>query len=244
MDKYTGGLSIGLALLASLVLGAVFHAWWLRRQAHERRRIPKRWPLSPRALANSRERQVWRWLTRAFFGHHVMIKIPVTRFTMPRNKEQGLHWYELLTGVYCTFTVCRPDGNVIGCVDVPGRLGLAEKNQRLKRKLLSQCGIAYTVVEPDKLPTLSEIRTEFLGEMASMSMDRERDESAMSAARVSLREALVRQRQTRNSDLSPLSPTPDTGSGGLHSSDFTALSGEFQPNSFLTPLDSREADLR
>lgn len=243
MDKYTGGLSIGLALLACLLLGAVFHAWWLRRQAHERRRIPKRWPLSPRALVNSKERQVWRWLTRAFYGHHVMIKIPVTRFTMPRNKEQRLHWYELLTGVYCTFTVCRADGHVIGCVDVPGRFGLAEKNQRLKRRLLSQCGIAYTVVEFDKLPTFSEIRTEFLGEMASMSMDRERNESAMSAARVSLHEALVRQRQTRNSDLSPLSPTPDSGSGVLYS-DFSSFAGELQPNSFLTPLDSREADLR
>ncbi|MDR3451481.1 MAG: DUF2726 domain-containing protein [Rhodoferax sp.] len=243
MDKYTGGLAIGLALLVSLLLGAAIHAWWLRRQARERRRIPRRWPLSPRVLANSKERQVWRWLTRAFFGHHVMIKIPVTRFTMPRSKEQGLHWYELLTGLYCTFTVCGGDGHVIGCVDVPGRFGLAEKNQRLKRGLLSQCGIAYIVVEADKLPALSEIRTEFLGEMASMSMDRARDESAISAARVSLRNALVRQRQTRNSDLSPLSPTPDSGRGTLHS-DFTAFAGELQPNSFLTPLDSREADLR
>jgi hypothetical protein len=243
MDKYTGGLSIGLALLASLMLGVVCHAWWLRHRAHERRRIPKRWPLSPRALVNTKERQVWRWLTRAFFGHHVMIKIPVTRFTMPRSKEHGLHWYELLSGVYCTFTVCRADGHVIGCVDVPGRFGLAEKNQRLKRKLLSQCGIAYTVVESDRLPAMSEIRTEFLGEMAAMSMDRERDERAMSAAKANLRGVLIRQREIRNSDLSPLSPTPDSGSAPLHSN-FTTLSGELQPNSFLTPLDSREADLR
>lgn len=243
MSNYTGGLSIGLALLASLMLGAACHAWWLRRQAHERRRIPKRWPLSPRTLVNTKERQVWRWLSKAFFGHHVMIKIPVTRFTMPRSKKHGLHWYELLAGVYCTFTVCRADGHVIGCVDVPGRLGLAEKNQRLKRKLLSQCGIAYTVVESDRLPPVSEIRAEFLGEMAAMSMDRARDERAMAAARANLRGALVRQRDIRNSDLSLLSPTPDSSGGALHSN-FVTLTGELQPNSFLTPLDSREADLR
>ena len=243
MDKYTGGLSIGLALLASLLLGAVFHAWWLRRQAHESRRIPRQWPLSPRVLANSKERQVWRWLIRAFLGHHVMLKLPVTRFTIPRDKREGQHWYELLKGLYCTFTVCRADGHVIGCVDVPGRFGLSEKNERLKRQLLHQCGIAYTVVESDSLPSLSEIRTEFLGEMASMSMERERSDTAVFAARGHLREALARQRHTRNSDLAPLSRTPDTGSGALHS-DFASFAESLQPDSFVSPLDSREAELR
>lgn len=243
MDKYTGGLSIAVALLACLWLGAFSHAWWLRRRAHEQRRIPRQWPLSPRVLANSKERQVWRWMNRAFYGHYVMIKLPVTRFTMPRDKREGQHWYELLKGLYCTFTVCRADGHVIGCVDVPGRSGLSEKNERLKRQLLRQCGIAYTVVEADSLPAMSEIRTEFLGEMASMSMEREQNEAAVTAARGHLREALAKQRHTRNSDLAPLGPTPDTGSSGLHS-DFTAFAENLQPDSFVSPLDSREAELR
>ena len=57
-------------------------------------------------MANSQERKVWRWLVRVFFDHHVMVKIPVTRFTMPRAKENSEHWYQMLSGVYCTFTVC------------------------------------------------------------------------------------------------------------------------------------------
>jgi Protein of unknown function (DUF2726) len=243
-------VGLGAALLMCALAGAMVHGWWLRRQARERRRIPKRWPLSPRVLANSEERRVWRWLARAFFDHHVMIKIPVTRFTLPRSKEHGLHWYELLSGVYCTFTVCGSDGHVIGCIDVPGRFGLARKNRVLKQTLLNQCGIAYMVVESNNLPRLPDIRTEFLGEMASMTRDRDRDEAAIAAARTNLRASLMRQRQTRNSDLSPLAANSsgaydsrsfgDTGTGN---SRFSSTQWQ-QDNSFLVPLDSRKSELR
>ena len=239
METYSAWVWGGLASLVCLGLGALIQAWWMRKLARERRRIPKRWPLSPRTLANSEERRVWRWLIRAFFDHHVMIKIPVTRFTLPRTREHGLHWYELLSGVYCTFTICRADGHVVGCVDVPGRFGLARKNQVLKQTLLSQCGIAYCVVQSESLPSLTEIRTEFLGDMASMTHDRERDEAALKAARNSLRAALDRQRHTRSSDFSALSTSPDLAGDSAHSE----LSGPWQANSFLTPLDSRKIGL-
>lgn len=252
MSTYSGGLLLGLgaALLTSVLLGVAVHAWWLRHQARERRRIPRHWPLTSRVLANSEERRVWRWLTRVFFDQHVMIKIPVTRFTLPRSKEQGLHWYELLSGLYCTFTICGSDGHVIGCVDVPGRFGLASKNQLLKQTLLNQCGIAYMVVESDNLPSLPDIRTEFLGELAAMTRDRERDEVAVAAARTNLRESLMRQRRTRKSEMS--SPS-GASSGGYDSSNFSEDSSggsQFssthlhQANSFLMPLDSRKAELR
>jgi hypothetical protein len=103
-------------------------------------------------MANSEERRVWSWLIRVFFDHHVMIKVPVTRFTLPRAKENSAHWYQLLSGVYCTFTVCGADGQVVGCVDVPGVNGISRGNLQLKLTLLSQCGIAYSVVNPNSLP--------------------------------------------------------------------------------------------
>lgn len=67
-----------------------------------------------------------------------MIKVPVPRFTLPRLGSDCRGVHELLSGVYCTFTVCTPEGRVIGCIDVPGTLGLPESNHELKRKLLSQ----------------------------------------------------------------------------------------------------------
>ncbi|WHZ11129.1 MAG: hypothetical protein OJF60_001568 [Burkholderiaceae bacterium] len=268
----TGRLMAGLALLAGLLLGAVAVVWWQRRKARAQRRIPRRWPLSPRLVANSKEREVWRWLLHAFVSHHVMIKMPVTRFTMPRNKEQGLRWYQMLSGVYCTFTICNSDGHVIGCVDVPGRLGLPKKNELLKRKLLRQCGIAYLVVEPDELPEVDEIRAEFLGEAAAAGRRRQRSDRgdrAMATAHHNLRQALVRQRLIRDSEMAPLSSMLDSGRddlqggseyGALQSramadsasatlfSDFASLNAAIdaalENNSFLTPLDSREADLR
>ena len=148
-------------------------------------------------MANSEERRVWRWLIRVFFDHHVMIKVPVTRFTLPRAKENSAHWYQLLSGVYCTFTVCGADGQVVGCVDVPGVNGISRGNMQLKLTLLSQCGIAYCVVKPDSLPTLEEIRADFLGSNAAVPNRREMEDAAMATARQRLRAAVDRQRHKR-----------------------------------------------
>ena len=163
MTQTPGWLLPGLLTLVGLVAGILGSRWWARREAKARRRIPRHWPLHPRALANSEERRVWRWLIRVFFDHQVMAKVPVTRFTLPRSKENSAHWYQLLSGVYCTFTVCNAEGQVVGCVDVPGANGLSRGNVQLKTTLLSQCGIAYCVVESKDLPALEEMRADFLG---------------------------------------------------------------------------------
>ena len=221
-----------------------------------RRRIPRHWPLDPRALANSEERRVWRWLIRVFFEHQVMVKVPVTRFTLPRSKENSAHWYQLLSGVYCTFTVCNAEGQVIGCVDVPGVNGLSRGNVQLKMTLLSQCGIAYCVVESNDLPALEEMRAEFLGDNAVPSK-RQLDDAAIAAARQKLRAAVDRQRAKR---IGEDALTRASGHSGLDSGDFLAsenselesddfLASEFvvvdwqQADSFIAPLDSRVGQL-
>jgi hypothetical protein len=154
-------LAVAVAVAAA---GALLYVWWMGQSARKRRAIPQQWPLNPRALANSEERKVWRWLAHSFSDHHVMIKVPVTSFTLPSVKEQSLHWYEVLAGVYCTLTVCRSDGQVIGCVDVLGERGMPRSHRHLKQSLLSQCGIAYCVLAPEGLPTSHKIRAEFLGD--------------------------------------------------------------------------------
>ena len=74
---------------ALLVTGASVHRIWESRKARARRRIPKQWPLDTRVIANSEELQVWHWLSRAFYDHHVMIKLPVTRFMCKPSFEYG-----------------------------------------------------------------------------------------------------------------------------------------------------------
>ncbi len=247
MNSYSGAAGFGwmaTGLLVGIPVGALVYGWWRRQVARERRRIPKRWPLNPRVVANSDERKVWRWLSSAFFEHSVMIKMPVTRFTLPKTREEGLHWYELLSGVNCTFTLVNPRGQVLGCVDVTQGVLRSRRNHMLKQTLLKQCGIAYVVVESNRLPSLADIRSEFLGEMASMAREQERDEIAIRAASTSLRASLMHQRKTRNSDHAPLtSGRADSDETSSRMDLQSRLPSQWSDNSFIMPLDSRKADL-
>jgi Protein of unknown function (DUF2726) len=235
-----------VAALGGLLAGGLLCAWLVGRAAKMRHCIPKRWPLTARLLASTEERKVWHWLNDAFADHSIMMKLPVTRFTLPRSKEQGLHWYKLLSGVYCTLTVCAPDGRVMGCVDVPGNNRISRSNRQLKQTLLSQCGIAYWVISSAHLPTAEEIRSEFLGETLSQTPEKSQEEHRMAATQQKLRASLNGQRKGRQSDWAPLksmsNDSPDGNSGFGESINFG--SGLHQENSFLMPLDSRKGSLR
>lgn len=230
---------------ALLALGALLHHAWATHRAKAQLRVPKHWPLSARTLVNSEEARVWHWLVRAFYDHHIMIKLPVTRFTLPRDSEQGMHWYRLLGGVYCTFTVCKTDGKVMGCLDVPGNNALPRSTRILKHSLLTQCGLPYWVVHSSSLPTVAEIRAEFLGESPTVQSmrEREQEERAINAAQANLRSAINRQRNIRHSDFSPMSNWPSSTAGDMGDTRASELDSQWQDNSFLVPLDSRKGDL-
>lgn len=243
MSNWTHPWLIAALVPALLAAGAWLHRAWADRQAKKKRHLPKHWPLNARPLANSEEARVWHWLSRAFYDHHVMIKLPVTRFTLPREREEGMEWYRLLGGVYCTFSVCKSDGRVIGCLDVPGPNGIPRSTRALKHSLLSQIGLPYWVVRSNSLPTVAEIRAEFLGEseVNRALREREMEERAMLAAQANLRSAIHRQRNTRaHSDFNPLS-TWSNSVADSRSSDYHSQWGD--NNSFLMPLDSRKGDL-
>lgn len=210
-----------------------------------RRRIPRKWPLAVRALVNSRERLVWRWLLRSFLDHHVLVKLPVTRFTLPEKKEESQHWFHILGGVYCTFTVCSTEGNVIGCVDVPGPQGLSLSNQTLKHTLLSQCNIRYWVVDPDHIPSVTTIRAAFLGEQTVLreGLERAQTDEEFNQTRANLKAALSRQRTMKPGDFDRLealySEEPRS-----HEAYESELSTNWKQDSFVAPLDSRKGELR
>ncbi len=160
-------LVMGLTLVAGTLLGAGLYAWWLRTRRVPDPLVPDKWPLAARSLLTSEERAGLKWLAATFHDHMVMVKVPVLRFTVPTDKKQegtAQRWQELLNGVYCTYTVCTPQGKVIGCVDLPGKRGLPQATRALKEKLLSDCGLAYTVVLVTDLPKSTAMRAAFLGE--------------------------------------------------------------------------------
>ncbi|MES2190705.1 MAG: DUF2726 domain-containing protein [Pseudomonadota bacterium] len=164
----TGLIMILAGLLAGLVIGIGGYAWWLHQQANASLRIPAKWPLTSRVLITNEEYEVLKWLRATFHDHLVMIKLPVLRFTKPTDLEQkggGKRWQDMLGSVYCTFTICTTNGNVVGCVDVPGKRGISKSAREVKESLLEDCRIGYTFVRSTALPKASAMRAAFLGEV-------------------------------------------------------------------------------
>jgi hypothetical protein len=164
----TSFLMLALGLLVGALLGVLLYAAWLRNKTSASLRLPDKWPLTARVMVTNQEHEVLAWLRATFHDHLVMVKLPVLRFMAPTDKEKnggGSRWQEILGGVYCTFTVCTTDGNVVGCVDVLGKRGMNKASRDLKNSLLSDCRIAYTVVRSSALPKGTAMRAAFLGEM-------------------------------------------------------------------------------
>ena len=241
MDKYLSGMVIGFVALLGMAAGAAAHTWWMHRVALAKRRVPRESAIAKRALVNSRERLVWRWLMDTFREHHVMVKMPVTRFTTPVEPKDREQWFTLLSDVYCTFTVVAPDGKVIGCVDVPGPAGISQSNLLIKRKLFTRCDLPYRLIDADKLPSDQDIFTSFVRAEDEVKVQMDALEAAVSAgdldrARADLRATVLRQRNTK-------------GSGrvlrGYEEGQFvdSILTPDWAPDSFNAPLDSRQSDL-
>jgi hypothetical protein len=230
---------IVVVFFAGLLIGVGLFFWRTRKLAHERRRVPRKWPLIVRPIVNSEEKRVLVWLRRVMFDQQVMVKLPFTRFTAPAKRDEATHWFELLNSLYCTFTVCSMEGRVIACFDVPGPLG-SKKNQNLKQTLLSQCGIRYCVVDSIKLPHPSQVRFEFFGQEVVKKTDQAVFDASFKDVRQSLQAALDRQRNHKKQ------------SAGQSNSDFANSSGfeesrtrsDWAQNSFITPLDSRFTEIR
>jgi hypothetical protein len=226
------GIGLGLGL------GAGIFIWRSKAAALARRRIPQEWPLKVRPLVSKQQQRVWFWLTKVMFDQQVMVKLPVTRFTAPAVSDNAAHWYELLNGVYCTFTVCNMNGKVIGCVDVQGYNTPSMSNQTLKHSLLSQCGIHYWVVDPTHLPSLVQLRTAFLGEQAVRDTGRDGLESRFNNVRENLQAAVTRRRHSKSST----GHDTDSELGDTQFPD-SRMGSDWDQNSFMSPLDSRSNDL-
>ena len=164
-----------ISLSAGTAAGLIGGVRWMRRRRASAQdpasvsgasELPEKWPLKARGLVTTGEAEVWNWLRATFHDHHVLIKVPVLRFTTPmeRDRKQRENWLTRLSAVYTTFAVCASDGTVVGCVDVPGKRGLDQSRRELKEALLADCHIAYTVVRHESLPRSEAMRAAFLGE--------------------------------------------------------------------------------
>ena len=239
-----GWLMCALGLVLSAVIGAIACGWWLRRQARQRMVAPRHWPVDYRDIVNTQERKTWGWLNHVFFDHAVLIKLPVTRFTLPQGKSRDFFWYELLNSLYCGFTVVREDGRVMGCIDLPSRSLRVNRSHLKKKMLLEQCGIPYLVLDLANLPGLLDLRVRFLGKEGIALPAEKHQVKAIMTASADLRDKLTRSRKTRPADLFGTQSQLNSLSSDFNSGLSALQRVEWQENSFLAPLDSRKAGLR
>ncbi len=194
-------------VLAVVVLTgtAIAFAWkWPRSDKAPAARLPQQVAVHPRPVLNRIDRQVWHWLQLVFPEHHIMVKLPVTRFTSPKDREGAEIWFPKLNRVYCTFALCDEQGRVVACIDVMGLQPLSRSNRQLKRTLFAHCQISYGIVNPEAMPTAEEIRAELLGLDATEVDSGPRTEiSQLQTARDHLQEVLDRNRHHRGSAQPP-----------------------------------------
>ena len=237
-------LMIGLGLVVGAALGAGGFAWWQRRQADDEPPLPVKWPLASRVLFTIEEYEVMTWLRATFKDHLVMVKLPVIRFTIPLKDKMSLgkHWQKMLDGVNCTFTVCTLNGSVVGCVDVPGKRGLPRGNRDLKEGLLSDCGIAYTVVRAFELPKASDMRAAFLGEaIVEVLQEHQETRGGDSNFHADLKEfTLHTKRAAKEAALKELNKNSDAKRLPAHADEDFNESGNVVPGSFKPPRFSAE----
>ena len=199
-------LMLILALLA-LAIGVFLGLFWSKsRQPKEKPlagKVPSHWPLQLRTVVRPNEAIIWRWLRAAFPNQRVLLKLPFSRFTSPDDIDLGREYYDLLNGLYASFTITDRDGHVLGCVDLGGTQP-PSASQRIKETVLGQLGIAYEVLQGTRLPTPASLRAAILNEHQD-SPDSTYEE--LDDARAQLQELLGRQRVLRHPEHSDFRPS-------------------------------------
>lgn len=238
-------LMVALGVVVGAAAGAAIYAAWMRHTADPKLRMPEKWPLRARGLVTTEELEVFKWLRKTFDDYDVMVKIPVTRFTIPNDRDKSEQeiekWLEVLNGVYTTFSVCTFDGKVMGCVDVPGKRGLSKGNRELKESLLSDCGIGYTVVRGTHLPKSNAMRAAFLGELLMDEEDHQDTRGGDSSFHADL-DAFTKEKvkAAKEAALKELNRNADETSrpkqaAGFNADGTAAKTGSSRPDRFAVP---------
>ncbi len=144
----------GLVWLAWQLLD-ILRQWFTRKRRH---RIPEIWPLGRRPVLNARERHVFAVMRQAFPQHEILVKLPLTRFTQLRDTSNAAFWYELLTPLTVTFTLCDANTQVFAVLDMLNEGRTASSATRLKQRALEAAQVRYVRLDLQTLPTVRLIR--------------------------------------------------------------------------------------
>lgn len=152
-----------ILLLTSTLVATLWLAWqlldlWRMRKRKRRRRMPDAWPLSRRPVLNARERHVYALMKQAFPQYDILIKLPLTRFMQLRDLSNALFWYELLTPLSVSFTLCDGNTQVFAVLDLLNEERSSSSATRLKQRALLAAQIRYVELDATTVPTVRQLR--------------------------------------------------------------------------------------
>lgn len=227
--SWWSGLAAGLLVFALV-------AWVAWRSSRPRQRsssgaLPRHWTLKPRLYFSSLERRLYGWIKGGFPAHIVLIKPPVTRYTMPADRERADYWYGLIGPLYTTFALCEANGKVVAALDVVDRQrpSVSRRAQAIKRSALDACGIRYVVLEVGALPSLSQLRDLVLGDEPAL--EAATAVEGMAHARESLERKVRHRRADRERFADSQQETARSARGGNGRTAHAAVVSESAPDS-------------
>ncbi len=153
-------------LVSTSLLGLVWIAWQLRGlhplralfKSKRERNMPDVWPLARRPVLNARERHVYALMKQAFPQQQVLVKLPLTRFTQLRDSKNAAFWYELLTPLTVTFTLCDGNTQVFAVVDLLNEDRAGSSATKLKRRALAAAQVRYVRLNMTEVPSVRMLR--------------------------------------------------------------------------------------
>lgn len=157
-------------LISSTIVGAFWLIWQIYdlirggRGRAKPKRIPHTWPLNKRAVLNAQERHVYALMKQAFPGHEILVKLPLTRFTQLRDTKEAVFWYELLSPLTVTFTLCDANTQVFAVIDMLNEGRAISSATRLKQRALEAAQIRYAQLDTGRMPNARQLRDLILSE--------------------------------------------------------------------------------
>lgn len=161
---------IQVLLLSTALLGVVWIVWQLlqlkplRGLIKRERSMPEAWPLARRPVLNAHERHVFALMKQAFPQHQVLVKLPLTRFTQLRESKNAAFWYELLTPLTVTFTLCDVHTQAFAVIDILNEGRAGSSATRLKRRALNAAQVRYVRIDIAEVPSVRMLRDLVLSE--------------------------------------------------------------------------------
>jgi Protein of unknown function (DUF2726) len=158
-----------ILFICCAIAGGLWLLWQLSQLLRESlskrpKKVPEVWPIARRAVLNTKERQLYGLMRQAFPQYEVLVKLPLTRFMQLREESEIRFWYELLSPLNVTFTLCDHSMQPFAALDLLSDSRAASSAIRLKKRAMAAAQVRYVQLDLQRLPTVRQLRDMMLSD--------------------------------------------------------------------------------